>query len=149
MKKIFISCFVLLVTSLCVFADHDERFFSALSDCKPYTSNGTVDTSGISADYKSQILGWNGNKCSYKETVNFAGIDTCVTCNFSRDQIDELTKVMRAFTTLQEYSGEEIDTSDLENIKNNPVVKVWNQYIQDPETCTMDISGEFKGLISD
>ena len=142
MKKIFLTIFSLIIVSQCVFADHDERFFNALSTCKSYTSNGSVETQGITADYKSQILGWSGDKCLYKETIGFSGIESCVTCSFTQNHIDELVKVMKAYQTIQQYSDEEIDLSDLENVKDNPVVKAWNKYLQDPNVCTMDIGGE-------
>lgn len=147
MKKILLFVASIAITSLCVYADHDESFFNALSTCSSYTSNGTVDTQGVSADYKSQIIGWQNDRCLYKETVQFSGIDSCVTCNFTQNQINELVKVMKAYQTVQAYSGEEPDISDLESVKNNPVVKVWNKYLQDPSTCSMDIGGELKGLM--
>lgn len=148
MKKILLFLACVTVPTLCVYADHDERFFNALSTCAPYASNGTVDTQGISADYKSQIIGWQNDKCLYKETVQFSGIDSCVTCKFSQNQIDELVKVMKAYQTIQAYSGEEPDISDLESVKNNPVVKIWNKYLQDPSTCSLDIGGEFNNLLT-
>ena len=147
MKKIILAMLLFTLTSLCVFADHDERFFNALSNCTPYVSNGTVDTQGISADYKSQIVGWMNDKCLYKETVQFSGVDSCVTCKFTQNQINELVKVMKAYQTVQTYSGEEPDLSDIENVKNNPVIKVWNKYLQDSSTCSLDISGEFAELM--
>ena len=49
---------------------------------------------------------------------------------------------MKAYQTIQQYSDEEIDLSDLENVKDNPIVKAWNKYLQDPNVCTMDIGGE-------
>lgn len=139
MKKICILILSIFLLSLCTYAEHDERFFNALTSCSQYTSNGTIDTQGVTVDYKSQILGKNKDKCIYKKQLTFSGINSCVTCEFTKKQIEELTKVMRAYKVLQDFSEEDIDLSNSEEIKNNPVIKVWNKYIQDPSTCKMVI----------
>ena len=139
MKKICILILSIFLLSLCVYAEHDERFFNALTTCSQYTSNGTIDTQGVTVDYSSQILGKTNNKCVYKKHITFSGIDSCVTCEFTQKQINELTRVMRAYKVLQDYTEEDIDLSNPENVKDNPVIKVWNKYIQDPSTCKMVI----------
>lgn len=139
MKKFYLSCLILFVATLCSFADHDDRFNQALINCTPYTSNGAIDTSNVSADYKSQILGWENDKCVFKKEVNFSGVNACLTCKFSQEQIKELTEVMTAYKTLQRYSGENIDITNQEALKNNPVVKTWNKYLTDQSVCSMSI----------
>ena len=34
-------------------------------------------------------------------------------------------------------SNEDVDTSSLSAVQNNPVIKVWNKFLQDSSTCTM------------
>lgn len=142
MKKFYICCGVILIATLCSFADHDDRFNSALKNCTPYVSNGVVDTAKVSADYKSQIVGWENDKCVFKKIVNFTGGNACITCRFSQEQIKELTDVMNAYKTLQQYSEDDIDITNPDAVKNNPVVKAWNKYLLNPEVCSMNIGQE-------
>jgi hypothetical protein len=85
-------------------------------------------------------LGWQSDKCIYKELVTFSGLESCTTCRFTQRQIDELVNVMRAYSTVQKYSGGSVDTSTLQAVQNNPVVKVWNKYLQDSSVCTIELS---------
>lgn len=137
MKKYFIFCAVLLCAVIAVSAN-DESFYSALQTCSPYSDGGQVSTEGMSVSFRNEIAGKNGDKCIYREFVNFSGINSCTTCRLTQKQIDELVKVMRAYSTVQQYSGEKVDISRLGNVQNNPVVKVWNKYLQDSSVCTME-----------
>jgi hypothetical protein len=140
MKKYSILVLVTFITILSVFAN-DEKFYSALENCTSYSDGGSTKTDGMDIKFKNNILGWQDNKCVYKENVSYGDMDVCVTCKFSKSQIEELVGVMRAFSTVQKYTGEKIDTSTLDAVKNNPVVNVWNKYLQDSNICKMDVSG--------
>ena len=139
MKKYFIIVLLLLLLVISVKAD-DEAFYTALESCRPYSSNGQTKTEGALASFRSQILGWENDKCIYKEQVNYSGIEACTTCRLTQRQINELVKVMRAYTTVQKYSGEEPDISSLQSVQGNPVVKVWNKYLNDSSVCTIELS---------
>ncbi len=137
MKKYFIFAFVLLVTTLVVLAD-DARFANALRNCSSsYSESGTVQTDGMNVTSSKKILGWQGDKCVYQEKVNFAGIDSCITCRLSKSQVAELVNVMQAYAVVQQYSREKVDTSNFSEAQNNPVVKAWNKYLQDSSVCTI------------
>ena len=137
MKKYFIFAFVLLVTTLVVLAD-DMRFANALRNCSSsYSESGTVQTDGMNVTSSKKILGWQGDKCVYQEKVNFAGIDSCITCKLSKSQVAELVNVMQAYAVVQQYSKEKVDTSNFSEAQNNPVVKTWNKYLQDSSVCTI------------
>ena len=137
MKKYFIFAFVLLVTTLVVLAD-DMRFANALRNCSSsYSESGTVQTDGMNVTSSKKILGWQGDKCVYQEKVNFAGIDSCITCKLSKSQVAELVNVMQAYAVVQQYSKEKVDTSNFSEAQNNPVVKAWNKYLQDSSVCTI------------
>ena len=137
MKKYFIFAFVLLVTTLVVLAD-DMRFANALRNCSSsYSESGTVQTDGMNLTSSKKILGWQGDKCVYQEKVNFAGIDSCITCKLSKSQVAELVNVMQAYAVVQQYSKEKVDTSNFSEAQNNPVVKAWNKYLQDSSVCTI------------
>lgn len=136
MKKILISIFAIIFTAYIAFASNTD-FSTALKNCSNYEENGSVKTEGVVVKSSKQIIGWERDRCVYKETVNFADINTTITCKLNRSQIDELTAVMSAYELLHNYSNESVDTSSLENVQNNPVVKVWNRYLNDKATCSI------------
>ena len=71
MKKIFLVLSIILTASF-VYAESDARFVNALKTCSPYESYGSMEVQSIGADYKSQIVGWENNKCVYKKSqANF------------------------------------------------------------------------------
>ncbi len=136
MKKSIILLLALVATTLFVVAE-DSRFTSSLRNCTSFTESGTVNTEGMNVQSTKQIMGWESDKCVYKETVNFNGLNVTTTCKLSRPQIEELTSVMDAYALVQEYSNESVNTSKLSEVQNNPVVKAWNKYLQDSSVCTM------------
>ena len=125
-----------LLTTLVVFAQGD-KFTNALSSCSSYKESGSVNTGGLNVTSTKQILGWENDRCVYKETVKYSDTPTVVTCKFRKQQIAELTGVMNAYTTLQQYSDNKIDTNNLNELQDNPVVKVWSRYLQDSSTCSV------------
>ncbi len=137
MRKYFLL-FVLLFCAVITVSADDEKFYKALQTCSPYSDGGQVSTEGMNVSFKNEIVGKSGDKCVYKEYVDFAGINSCTTCRLSKKQIDELVNVMRAYSTVQKYSGEKVDISKLSNVQNNPVVNVWNKYLQDSSVCTLE-----------
>lgn len=137
MKKYFIlTIFIIICTTLIALAD-DVRFINALKSCSSYSESGVVNTEGLNVTSNKKILGWEGDKCVYQEKVNFSGIDSCITCRLSKSQIKELTSVMEAYNLVQQYSKEDIDTSSISGVQNNPIVKAWNKYLQDSSVCTV------------
>ena len=138
MKKILIMLIVAAVVIIAANAD-DDSFFAALNNCSSYSSSGTSTVEGQKMSYSNKILGWSGDKCVYKETVIYPGLSSCVTCKFTKPQLKELLDVMSAYSLVQKYSGEKVDTSSLSAVQNNAVVKVWNKYLQDSSVCTIDI----------
>jgi sigma54-dependent transcription regulator len=134
MKKYLTVLFV-LVSCICVLASNNS-FVDSLKNCSSFSDSGQVKTEGMDVQSKKQILGWENNKCVYRETLNFAGINTNVICKFTRSQLDEIFSVMKAYDVVSKYSSENIDTSSSQAVQNNPVVKVWNKYLQDSSVCT-------------
>ena len=138
MKKIVLFLSFVVITTLCVFA-YDNSFYNALQSCSHYSTDGNVKTEGLNVKVKEEILGKENNKCVYKETLDIEGAKSCITCRFTQAQINELLKVMKAYSTIQEYTGESIDTSKLSAVQNNPVIKVWNKYLNDSTVCTIEM----------
>ena len=135
MKKCLFLLLILGVAVTTVTAGGDIA--SSLKNCSPYSESGTINTEGMNVTTKKQIMGKQGDRCVYKETVNFQGMNVTTICKFTQPQINEITSVMNAYSLVQQYSGDSIDTSSLDKVKDNPVVKVWNKYLQDSSTCTM------------
>lgn len=135
-KYIFFAC-TIIATCLIVFAD-DAKFINALKNCSSFSESGTVNTEGVNVTSHKKILGWENDKCVYQETVQFSGINSCITCKFTKSQINELVSVMQAYDIVQKYSPEKVDTSSVSAVQNNPVVKAWNKYIQDNSVCSMN-----------
>ena len=135
MKKYLVITLAVLLTAVTVSAKDD--FASSLKNCSSFTDSGVVETEGMKVKSTKQILGWQGDRCVYKEKVNFSGMDVTTTCKLTKSQITELTSVMNAYSLVQKYSGDSVDTSSLSAVQNNPVIKVWNKFLQDPSTCTM------------
>lgn len=137
MKKYFIlTIFIIICTTLIALAE-DVRFINALKSCSSYSESGVVNTEGLNVTSNKKILGWEGDKCVYQEKVQFSGVDSCITCKLSRAQIDELVSVMEAYALVQKYSPDNVDTSSVSAVQDNPVVKAWNKYLQDSSVCTM------------
>lgn len=136
-KKYWISCFIIVCTALISFAD-DLKFSQSLMHCTSYSESGSISTEGMEVISHKQILGWENNKCVYKEILQMQGTSTCIVCKFNKSQLSELTSVMNAYNVVQQYSDTKIDTSTLSAVKDNPVVKAWSKYLQDTSVCTIN-----------
>lgn len=139
MKKFYI--FLLLSSVVCIsiaYAQTNDAFINALRNCTPYNSSGELTVNGINATSTKRMQGWSNEKCTYKETLSFGGNNVTTVCRFSKPQIQEIVSVADAYFLTQQYSNEELDTSSLDGIQNNPVAKVLGKYLQDPNVCTME-----------
>ncbi len=134
MKKFLIILSVIVSLCLAVNAN-DDRFIEALKNCSHYTDSGSVNVSGVNAVTTKSISGWQNEKCIYKENLKMNGTNMNVSCHFSKPQIKEITSVADAYFLTQKYSATETDLSSLDAVKNNPLVNVFNKYLQDPSVC--------------
>lgn len=137
MKRHFVFASIIFLTTITVFAQ-SANLTESLRNCSPYTESGNVNTEGMNVQSTKQITGKDGDKCVYKETVNMSGMNVTITCRFTDTQRYELASVMDAYALVQKYSKENVDTSSISSVQNNPVVKAWNRYLQDSSVCTMD-----------
>jgi len=134
---------LLTMTLLCLVVHSTETNFSkALRNCTPFSDSGTVNSAGMSINSVKNIMGWQGDKCVYKESVSFSGIESDIVCKFSRPQIEELASVLDAYELMQKYSGEKPDFSDLEAAQKNPVSKAWQKYLADENICSVKTNQE-------
>lgn len=135
-KKILI--FTAMLSILCLGAVSSEADFSkALKNCTPFSDSGQVQTAGMNVQSTKRIVGWQGDKCVYKESVKFMDITSDISCRLSKAQILELSSVIDAYSLVQKYSDSKPDFSDLESAQNNPVSKAWSKYLQDNSVCTI------------
>ena len=137
MKKILL---VLLIISSCsfVFADSPSKLTSALKNCSAYSEGGTINTERMNVSSQKKILGMKNGKCAYQEKTTFPQGELTISCEFTKAQAEELARVMDAYETLQQYSTEKVDTSSYSAVENNPVVKTWAKYLQDPSVCKVN-----------
>lgn len=135
-KKILI--FTAMLSILCLGAVSSEADFSkALKNCTPFSDSGQVQTAGMNVQSTKRIVGWQGDKCVYKESVKFMDISSDISCRLSKAQILELSSVIDAYSLVQKYSDSKPDFSNLESAQNNPVSKAWSKYLQDNSVCTI------------
>ena len=139
MKKL---CFILLVSAIScstvISAQSDDKFINALRTCSPsYRESDTVNVNGISALSNKSLSGWHNDKCTYTETVKINDMNITTTCNFTKPQINEITKVADAYFLTLKYGTEKADTSSLDAVQNNPVFNVMNKYLQNPSVCSL------------
>ena len=122
---IFITA-AIMVTSLLALAD-ETAFTKAFRSCTPFTDSGKV----------TKIVGWQGDRCVYREDINMMDINSTITCKFTKSQINELASVIEAYELVQQYSDSTPDLSNLEEAQKNPVSKAWGKYLQDSSVCTI------------
>jgi len=140
MKKYIIFTIILITTcfTVCTASNNDDRFINALKNCTPYNASEDLEINGLATTSTKQMQGWKNDKCQYKETVTFNNNTITTVCRFTKPQIKEIVSVADAYYLTQQYTHEEIDTSSLESIKNNPLAQVLSKYLQDPSVCTME-----------
>ena len=137
MKKYLVTLILFAAGCSFVYAEDifSEKFVESLLSCSPYSSSGQVNTEGLNVNSQKRILGSKDGKCVYEEKVSFAENNLTITCKFTKQQIEELANVIKAYAIVQAYSNEKLDTSSLSAVENNPVVKAWGKYIQDSSVC--------------
>ena len=140
MKKLALLFLCITITTIIVTAD--SGFIGAFKNCIPFTDSGIVKTEGMDVKSTKQIFGWENDKCVYRETTQFSNINSTITCRFNKSQLNEIVSVMQAYELVNKYSNENIDTSSLEAAKNNPIVKVWQKYLQDSSVCKINSHSE-------
>ena len=68
-------------------------------------------------------------------TLNFEGGDSRVAATHSAAGLKFAWE--NGDAVYDEY-GNEVDINDVETMKNTPVVKLWNQYLTDPNLCNVE-----------
>ena len=130
----------MIFSAVSVSAEQDERLLNALKNCQPYTGYGSLEIKGVSADYKTQVVGLDEqNRCVYKKYVTVFDQELCTVCKFTRYHISEIVRTMNTYEVGYNESGEEVNIEDVEAIKNTPVVKLWNRYLNDPSICNVEL----------
>ena len=92
-----------MVTSLLALAD-ETAFTKAFRSCTPFTDSGKVTTGGMDVTSSKKIVGWQGDRCVYREDINMMDINSTITCKFTKSQINELASVIEAYELVQQYS---------------------------------------------
>lgn len=135
-KNLIFITSAIMITTLFAFAG-ETPFTKAFRGCTPFTDSGKVTTGGMDVTSSKKIVGWQGDRCVYREDINMMNINSTITCKFTKSQINELASVIEAYELVQQYSDSTPDLSNLEAAQNNPVSKVWSKYLQDSSVCTI------------
>lgn len=138
MNKNYILFLILALICLAVHSAETD-FAKALRNCTPFSDSGSVQTQGMNVKSVKRISGWQGDKCVYKESVNFAGINSNIVCKFSKSQVAELASLIEAYELTQKYSEEKPDFSNLEEAQKNPVSRAWQKYLGDESICKINV----------
>ena len=124
-KNLIFITSAIMITTLFAFAG-ETPFTKAFRGCTPFTDSGKVTTGGMDVTSSKKIVGWQGDRCVYREDINMMDINSTITCKFTKSQINELASVIEAS-----------DLSNLEEAQKNPVSKAWGKYLQDSSVCTI------------
>jgi len=136
MKKSLLLVLLFMITVLSVHAGEDA-FIDALRGCSSYASSDNLNVSGIDAKSYKQMLGWQNGKCVYKETIQFGENNIVTTCSFTKPQIQDIISVADSYYRTKRYTNEDLDLTSPDSVKNNPLARVMNKYLQDSSVCTM------------
>lgn len=120
MKKIFLL-FVILIGSL-AFADDIEKYSKGFSvrflHCLPTNQELTYSTSAGDVTLQRSLHGWKDHKCAYNEIITTGETTVSRSCNFSKDQVNEIVQAMKA-----DPKGESV------------AEQVWERYRNLSEVC--------------
>ena len=139
-KKITLLFLLLLCLGFVAYATYaantNDKFINALRNCTPYAGSGTVPLQSMNIKSTNRIIGWNNGKCVYRETMSINGNNIRINCRFTKSQIHNITSTADAYLkTLPKNIS--LDSLPIEFMQNNPVSTVFNEYIQDPSTCSI------------
>lgn len=134
MKKYISLLVILIIGTVAISAQTSSKIVQALANCSEYSESGIVNSEGVNFNSHKQILGMKDDKCVYEEKISFGGYNSTITCSFTQEQRNEIVSVMNAYEIINSYSN---DSSELSDVQGNPVVKVWNKYLQNPSVCVI------------
>lgn len=120
-----------------VFANDNISFTESLKNCQEYYGSQTIELNDIKLSTTKQIHGLKGEKCSYQETVSTKDSRYSVNCMLSKDNINELVKIMEDFE--QNGENKKIDLNDFTQVESSSVVAGWSKYLQNPEICSIEV----------
>lgn len=129
MKKYLLTYGLILLCTISACIAGSSAFNTSLINCTPFNDHGTFTSEGNNIQFYKQIIGWEHDKCVYKEKINYSGMEICVTCNLTRNQLRELASTIN---DIQYY-----DKLTVQSVQQEPFVQIWNKFLQDPKTCKL------------
>ncbi len=104
-----------------------KNFLNRLSTCSYYSE--TVGARDYTS--KSEISGWDNDKCVYKNEIHQANMTYTLECRFSREQIEKLVNTVSAESNTQYVFKD--NSIKLKN--SDTLAKIWNSYLHDKTIC--------------
>ncbi len=120
-----------------VLANDNASFTESLKNCREYYGSQTIELNDIKLSTTKQIHGFKGEKCSYQETISTKDSRYSLNCMLSKDNINELVKIMDDFEN--NADNKKIDLNDFTQVESSTVVTGWSKYLQNPEICSIEV----------
>lgn len=131
-------CLYFVLRGSTVVANEITSFTDNLKNCLQYYGSQTVELNDVKFISTKQILGFQGDKCAYKESITTTDSNFTVSCMLSKSNIADLVKIMEDFD--KDPKSQNIDLNDFEEVGDSSVVTGWSKYLQDPEVCSIEIN---------
>ena len=129
MKKTIILSLVILFSTMQAFCE--TQFTKALTNCSPYSINGTIPFQGEVYNLKISLQKSKG-LCNYKERIfQDTGYQELV-CNFNTEQTKSIAASMAEFSTKYKNQLEKNKIFEAK-LTSNPVV--FEKYLINPSIC--------------
>jgi hypothetical protein len=138
MKNIFTLFAVSILICIVAAANTGDKFIESLRNCSLYNESGSLNIGGIQAHSAKQIIGWQDNKCVYKEIINYSSTNIITVCKFTQPQIRDIILAAESYYSTLNNSENTPNSLSFESVQNNPFAMVMNRYLQDTSICTMN-----------
>ena len=134
MKKIFLITTIAFLIATTFYANAQSNFIQAIKNCENYSKSGSITRNGETFNLLITLEKTKNNKCIYKEGIYQNKNSQVLTCHFNQTQQDFIAKSMYNFT---EKYKQEIAKNDIFEAKLTTNVEVLQNYLANPEICTI------------
>ena len=135
---LLLVCIFCAARVLDVKANDTTSFTDNLKNCAQYYGSQTIELNDVKLVSTKQILGFEGDKCVYKESISTADSKYTVSCKLSKSNIADLVAIMEDFE--KDPKAQNIDLNDFTQVESSSVVTGWSKYLQDPEICSIEVN---------
>lgn len=131
MKKILLSLSFVFLAIYTLKANAFVSFPQAIKTCEKYSNNGAITQKGETFNILI-TLDKAKNKCTYKEKIYQGNDYQMLTCKFTQDQQEFISKSMLKFN---QTFAKEIAKNNIFEAKLTTNAEVFQKYLANPEIC--------------